>query len=61
MQLKEIAMLIGTELKTKAMDHLVMTHGLRHENINPFIGKRIIGQGIRIRLELLWQRHPFVR
>lgn len=39
MQLKEIAMLTGTELKTKAMDHLVMAHGLRHENINPFIGE----------------------
>lgn len=39
MQLKEIALLTGTELKTKAMDLLVMSHGLRHENINPFIGE----------------------
>lgn len=38
-QLKEILMLTGTELKTKAMDHLVMSHGLRHENINPLIGE----------------------
>lgn len=38
-QLKEISMLVGTELKTKAMDLLVMSHGLRHENINPFIGE----------------------
>lgn len=26
------------ELKSRAMDHLVMLHGLRHENINPLIG-----------------------
>lgn len=26
------------ELKSRAMDHLVMTHGLRHENINPLVG-----------------------
>lgn len=42
MQLKEISMLAGTELKTKAMDLLVMSHGLRHENINPFIGEWLI-------------------
>lgn len=38
-QLKEISIVTGTELKSKAMDHLVMSHGLRHENINPLIGK----------------------
>lgn len=26
------------ELKTKAMDHLILAHGLRHENINQLIG-----------------------
>lgn len=41
MQLKEISLLMGTELKTKAMDLLVMSHGLRHENINPFIGELV--------------------
>lgn len=29
----------SNELKSKAMDLLVMAHGLRHENINPLIGK----------------------
>lgn len=38
MQLKEIPMGPSHELRSKAMDHLVMTHGLRHENINPLIG-----------------------
>lgn len=38
MQLKEIPMGASNELKSKAMDHLVMTHGLRHENVNPLIG-----------------------
>lgn len=39
MQLKEIAAATGTvELKAKAMDHLLMAHALRHENINPLIG-----------------------
>ncbi|KAL7035604.1 hypothetical protein ACKWTF_008465 [Chironomus riparius] len=39
-QLKEIHVPSGNsiELKTKAMDHLIMAHGLRHENINPLIG-----------------------
>ncbi|XP_065094305.1 uncharacterized protein LOC135714821 [Ochlerotatus camptorhynchus] len=41
-QLKEIPSSSGSsssqELKTKAMDLLVMAHGLRHENINPLIG-----------------------
>lgn len=39
-QLKEIQIPHGTvvELKTKAMDHLIASHGLRHENINPLIG-----------------------
>ncbi|XP_037038134.1 uncharacterized protein LOC119075714 isoform X2 [Bradysia coprophila] len=37
-QLKEIITGPSNELKSKAMDHLVMTHGLRHENINPLIG-----------------------
>ncbi|EAT40967.1 AAEL007359-PA [Aedes aegypti] len=41
-QLKEIPPSSGSsssqELKTKAMDLLVMAHGLRHENINPLIG-----------------------
>uniref|UniRef100_A0A1A9VGW6 guanylate cyclase n=1 Tax=Glossina austeni TaxID=7395 RepID=A0A1A9VGW6_GLOAU len=37
-QLKEIQMNGSTELKAKAMDLLVMAHGLRHENINPLIG-----------------------
>lgn len=41
MQLKEIITGPSNELKSKAMDHLVMTHGLRHENINPLIGKLI--------------------
>lgn len=39
MQLKEIPIGPSHELRSKAMDHLVMTHGLRHENINPLIGK----------------------
>lgn len=38
-QLKEMHIPPTTELKSKAMDFLVMTHGLRHENMNPFIGK----------------------
>ncbi|XP_058454547.1 uncharacterized protein LOC131432350 isoform X2 [Malaya genurostris] len=39
-QLKEIPLSSGSsqELKTKAMDLLVLAHGLRHENINPLIG-----------------------
>lgn len=39
-QLKEIQVPSGNsvELKTKAMDHLILLHGLRHENINPLIG-----------------------
>lgn len=39
-QLKEIRVPSGNsiELKTKAMDLLIITHGLRHENINPLIG-----------------------
>ncbi|XP_037942962.1 uncharacterized protein LOC119675814 [Teleopsis dalmanni] len=37
-QLKEIPLSGSTELKSKAMDLLVMAHGLRHENINPLIG-----------------------
>uniref|UniRef100_A0A1I8PTX7 Guanylate cyclase n=1 Tax=Stomoxys calcitrans TaxID=35570 RepID=A0A1I8PTX7_STOCA len=37
-QLKEVSLNGSTELKSKAMDLLVMAHGLRHENINPLIG-----------------------
>lgn len=38
-QLKEIQTLLNSvELKSKAMDHLILSHGLRHENINPLIG-----------------------
>ncbi|XP_067620043.1 uncharacterized protein [Eurosta solidaginis] len=37
-QLKEIPLNGSTELKAKAMDLLVMAHGMRHENINPLIG-----------------------
>jgi guanylate cyclase 2F len=39
-QLKEIRVPSGNsiELRTKAMDHLISSHGLRHENINPLIG-----------------------
>lgn len=39
-QLKEIRNPSGNaiELRTKAMDHLIVSHGLRHENINPLIG-----------------------
>lgn len=37
-QLKEIPLNGSMELKSKAMDLLVMAHGLRHENINPLIG-----------------------
>ncbi|XP_075146440.1 uncharacterized protein LOC142220913 [Haematobia irritans] len=37
-QLKEVSFNGSTELKSKAMDLLVMAHGLRHENINPLIG-----------------------
>ncbi|XP_031621510.1 uncharacterized protein LOC116339642 [Contarinia nasturtii] len=37
-QLKEMPTGASNELKAKAMDHLVMAHGLRHENINPLIG-----------------------
>lgn len=29
----------SNELKSKAMDYLVMAHGLRHENVNPLIGE----------------------
>lgn len=38
-QLKEMPTGASNELKAKAMDHLVTAHGLRHENINPLIGK----------------------
>lgn len=38
-QLKEMPTGASNELRSKAMDHLVMAHGLRHENINPLIGK----------------------
>lgn len=42
-QLKEIQFNgNSTELKAKAMDLLVMAHGLRHENINPLLGKNVI-------------------
>lgn len=37
-QLKEIVTNGTMELKAKAMDHLLMAHALRHENINPLIG-----------------------
>ncbi|XP_044727715.1 uncharacterized protein LOC123291477 [Chrysoperla carnea] len=38
-QLKELPSNQGTfELKSKAMDLLILIHGLRHENLNPFIG-----------------------
>lgn len=37
-QLKEIQLNNSTELKSKAMDLLVLAHGLRHENINALIG-----------------------
>ncbi|XP_065363911.1 uncharacterized protein LOC135957121 [Calliphora vicina] len=37
-QLKEVPLNGSNELKSKAMDLLVMAHGLRHENINPLIG-----------------------
>jgi len=37
-QLKEVNINGSAELRTKAMDLLVMAHGLRHENINPLIG-----------------------
>ncbi|KAH8385138.1 hypothetical protein KR200_009794 [Drosophila serrata] len=37
-QLKEVHMNGSAELRAKAMDLLVMAHGLRHENINPLIG-----------------------
>lgn len=42
MQLKEIPIGPSHELRSKAMDHLVMTHGLRHENVNPLIGKTVV-------------------
>lgn len=29
----------NTELKAKAIEILVLLHGLRHENLNPLIGK----------------------
>lgn len=38
-QLKEIPLNGSTELKAKAMDLLVIAHGMRHENINPLIGE----------------------
>lgn len=41
-QLKEFPSGASNELKSKAMDQLVMAHGLRHENINPLIGKEMI-------------------
>ncbi|KAH8380698.1 hypothetical protein KR009_007840 [Drosophila setifemur] len=37
-QLKEVHMNGSAELRSKAMDLLVMAHGLRHENINPLMG-----------------------
>ncbi|XP_033149896.1 retinal guanylyl cyclase 2 isoform X1 [Drosophila busckii] len=37
-QLKEIQLNGSAELRSKAMDLLVMAHGLRHENINPLVG-----------------------
>lgn len=37
-QLKEIQLNNTTELKSKAMDLLVLAHGLRHENVNALIG-----------------------
>ncbi|XP_034940312.1 receptor-type guanylate cyclase gcy-12 isoform X3 [Chelonus insularis] len=37
-QLKELPCQGTFELKSKAMDVLVMIHGLRHENLNPLIG-----------------------
>lgn len=38
-QLKELPVQGGTfELKSKALDLLVLLHGLRHENLNPLIG-----------------------
>ncbi|XP_043283814.1 retinal guanylyl cyclase 2 isoform X2 [Venturia canescens] len=37
-QLKELPSQGTFELKSKAMDVLVMVHGLRHENLNPLIG-----------------------
>ncbi|KAL5273307.1 GUCY2D family protein [Megaselia abdita] len=37
-QLKEIPLTNTTELKSKAMDLLVLSHGLRHENVNALIG-----------------------
>lgn len=58
MQLKEISMLAGTELKTKAMDLLVMSHGLRHENINPFIGEWLIKAYLVLLLLLCWSLDP---
>lgn len=38
--LKEIRISSGSaiELKTKAMDHLILAHVLRHENVNQLIG-----------------------
>lgn len=38
-QLKEMPTGASNELKGRALDYLVMAHGLRHENINPLIGK----------------------
>ncbi|KAK0094156.1 hypothetical protein PV326_011713 [Microctonus aethiopoides] len=37
-QLKDLPCQSTFELKSKAMDVLVMIHGLRHENLNPLIG-----------------------
>ncbi|XP_026671236.1 uncharacterized protein LOC108627232 isoform X2 [Ceratina calcarata] len=37
-QLKELPTQSTFELRNKAMDVLVMIHGLRHENLNPLIG-----------------------
>ncbi|KAG7199229.1 hypothetical protein KM043_018098 [Ampulex compressa] len=37
-QLKELCCQSTFEVKNKAMDVLVTMHGLRHENLNPFIG-----------------------
>lgn len=41
MQLKEVPIGTSNELKSKAMDYLVISHGLRHENINPLIGNEL--------------------
>lgn len=37
-QMKPLASVNNIELKAKAIEVLVILHGLRHENINPLIG-----------------------